>query len=378
MAKNRRGAKRTANNFAASFLGIRPSRRPASPLDNMIAALYAVVALAFGFGLIYGTSSMVTSALDVRGNPATHLSLGSKFRAVKEELAEFKQAETQAQYEVTPPAAYDKSVTDIQIAIDTGRSKLAMARIRFLHDQLAADHAKLAAYINEQALRANADPGQQFQVPILIYHYTPPDFESQLSALEAKGYTTISLDALDAAMHHTGGLPQKPVIITFDDGFANQMAAFDLLGKHHMQATYYIIDGGERSRWCIGAGRRFGDPLQPPGGCGDAYLNWDQVRQLDRSGIITIASHTVDHENLASQSPEEQRFEIFEGKRLLEKQLGHRVRHFAYPYGGFNGTTQELVRQAGFVTAVSTLPGMQHNLGTELSLHRVRSVTELP
>jgi peptidoglycan/xylan/chitin deacetylase (PgdA/CDA1 family) len=138
-----------------------------------------------------------------------------------------------------------------------------------------------------------------------------------------------------------------------------------------MKATFYIIDGGQESKWCIGASRR-------PQNCGDAYLTWDQVRELDRSGLITIGSHTVDHISLAAASEADQRFQIFEGKSELEAQLGHVVKHFAYPYGTFTATTISLVEQAGFATAVSTQPGETQTLNTIYSLHRVREIRALP
>jgi len=211
-----------------------------------------------------------------------------------------------------------------------------------------------------------------------VYHQTPADFSAQLDFLEQHGYHTVTMAQLAAALHGQDGLPPKPVVITFDDGFADQMTAFAQLQHHHMVATYYIIDGGPGSRWCIGASRRYNDPAQPAGGCGDAYLNWDQVRQLDRSGIITIGAHTIDHDNLASDSPDQQTYEIAQGKHLLEAQLGHKVADFAYPYGSFDATTLQIVQQAGFATAVTTTPGTSQSLATIYTLRRVRDPRMLP
>ena len=215
-------------------------------------------------------------------------------------------------------------------------------------------------------------------VPILVYHYTPGNFAQQLEYLRTHNYTAVDLDQVAAAMSGGTALPAKPVVITFDDGFANQMNAFSLLQHYHMKATYYIINGGEGSRWCIGSGRRYNDPLQPVGGCGDAYLNWDQVRMLDKSGLITIGAHTVDHENLASDSSDRQRYEIIQGKADLEQEIGHEVRHFCYPYGSYNQTTIDIVRQAGFITATTTLPGTIQPPGSLYTLRRIRDTLSLP
>ena len=208
-------------------------------------------------------------------------------------------------------------------------------------------------------------------LPILLYHYPPSNFDQQLAHLEQAGYTTIDLDQALSGLRG-GPLPAKPVVITFDDGFAAQMSAYNDLLRHNMKATFYIIGGGEASRWCLGAGRRYGDPLQPPSGCGDAYLNWDQVRTMDRSGLITIAGHTVNHRNLASLSAVDQRFEIETGKHQLEAELGHSIRHFAYPYGAYNALSIGLVREAGYATAVTTEAGEYQSPGSDLTLRRVR------
>jgi len=163
-----------------------------------------------------------------------------------------------------------------------------------------------------------------------------------------------------------------------DDGFADQMNAFALLQTYQMKATFYIIDGGPDSQWCIGANRRYNDPSQPSTGCGDAYLDWDQIRQLDTSGLITIGSHTIDHPNLASETPDQQRSEIIGGKTELEQELGHPVRDFAYPYGSYDSTTIAIVKEAGFATAVTTAPGTLQSINNRYTLTRIRATYDLP
>lgn len=214
-------------------------------------------------------------------------------------------------------------------------------------------------------------PTGPLAVPILLYHEPPINFEQQLEYLQAQNYTTVDLDQVAAAMTGTGKLPEKPVVITFDDGLANQWPAFELLRRYNMKATFYIINGGSASRWCIGASRHK-DPIQPPEGCGDDYLTWAQVRTIDESKLVTIAAHTVDHEDLALASPEQRQYQIRESKAGLERELKHPVRHFAYPYGSYNQSVVDEVRQTGYVTAVTTLPGTQQDRGKPFELKRIR------
>ena len=223
---------------------------------------------------------------------------------------------------------------------------------------------------------ADSSAGEKF-LPIVFYHYTPPDFAEQLEYLVQHNYTTITMKQALAGLNG-GWLPAKPVVITFDDGYENQMQAFDILKQFNMKATFYIINGGQESDWCIGAGRQYHLPSQPPGGCGDGYLTWDQIRQLDKSGLIDIGGHTVDHENLASLSPSEQQFEIDASKTGIEKEIGHPIYDFAYPYGAYDETTIQLVQAAGYDTAVTTLPSNYQIPGEPFTLRRIRDTETLP
>jgi peptidoglycan/xylan/chitin deacetylase (PgdA/CDA1 family) len=145
-----------------------------------------------------------------------------------------------------------------------------------------------------------------------------------------------------------------------------------------MKATFYIINGGVASRWCIGAGRRYNDPLQPANGCGDDYLTWDQVRELDGSGLITIGGHTIDHLALSTLSVADQKREIENSKIGIEKEIGHQIYDFAYPYGSYDSDTVSLVEGAGYRTAVTTVPGVYQSLDHIYTLSRIRTTLSLP
>ncbi|MBI4036904.1 polysaccharide deacetylase family protein [Candidatus Daviesbacteria bacterium] len=211
--------------------------------------------------------------------------------------------------------------------------------------------------------------GYQVRVPILMYHYignnpdpkdlqrdvlsvTPDKFEEQMKYLVDNGYQTISLDTLYAALNKITTLPNKPVILTFDDGYVDFFYnAYPILLKYNLRATEFISTG------LLGQG---------------AYLNWDQIMQMNSSGLISFEAHSVHHYHLPSLSNEAILFELRESKKELEQHLGIPVNFIAYPYGSADGRIIDLVRQAGYVGALGTWPGKFQSTGTIYDMPRLR------
>lgn len=338
--------------------------------------LFSLAATAFlGGGVALALSlPRATTETVVEGTRAPQ-TVVNEYTKVSALIGVLENQQSQSGIKLVDDATLQSSLVAIQLDVAAGRYSRAHTAMEQLTGQVNGWTTELGRRI---AIATAVPVTTDLFVPIVLYHDTPDNFEQQLVYLVDHGYTAVDMDQVAAAMDGYGSLPPKPIVITFDDGFSDQLQAFALLQKYQMKATFYIIDGGVASRWCIGAGRRYGDPLQPPAGCGDNYLNWDQVRMLDHSGLITIGSHTVDHEDLGSEAPDRQQFEIAEGKAELEKQLGHAVDTFAYPYGSYTQTTIDIVRAAGFTTAVTTLPGNYQSPGSLYTLHRIRDTLSLP
>lgn len=267
-------------------------------------------------------------------------------------------------------------LSQIQLEAASGDFITSETGIRTLQDQLATWSRELTTGGPNQ-LAATVNTSGLF-VPIVIYHYTPDDFDAELTYLTNHNYTVVGLDAVAAALNYGASLPPKPVVITFDDGFEDQMKAFAILKAHHMKATFFIINGGQMSNWCIGAGRQYNLPSQPPGGCGDAYLTWDQIRALDKSGLITIGGHTLDHPDLPTLPVAVEQTEIAASKTQIEAEIGHPIYDFAYPYGDYDDTTIQLVRAAGYRDAVTTQAGDYQPAGSVYTLERIRTTIGLP
>lgn len=212
--------------------------------------------------------------------------------------------------------------------------------------------------------------GRSLRVPILMYHYiganpnpgkdlardnlsvTPDEFEKQLDYLNVQGFNSISLDTLYAGLKETINLPPKPVVLTFDDGYIDfYINAFPILKRFNIHATSFL------PTQLIGTGY---------------YMNWNQVAQLQSSGLISFQAHTLHHSNLTTLEVELAKLEILQSKKELESHIGVPVNWFSYPYGSSNELLWEIVKQAGFVGGVGTWTGSNINEGNIYDLPRIK------
>jgi len=218
------------------------------------------------------------------------------------------------------------------------------------------------------ALTLPAHPVERsVRVPILTYHrvhvfateLTPsiPDetveptvFRSEIAALASQGYHSITQAQLYGALYDGHALPSKPVLITVDDGYVDDVKEIlPALLAHRMVATFYVITG------------RFREP---------GFLNPTEVRRLDAAGM-DVGAHTRTHVPLNAIPAASARAEIDGSKRDLQRVLGHFVYFFAYPYGAFAPTVVAEVRRAGFVSAVTTMGGTQESSLAPLTMPRI-------
>ena len=205
--------------------------------------------------------------------------------------------------------------------------------------------------------------------PILMYHYirdyknkkdpigiglsiAPEVFEQQLQIIQDEGFRAITLNDLKMAWAGKKSLPEKKIILTFDDGYEDfYTAAFPLLKKYNMRATVYMI----------------ANKIDKPG-----YLSSQQLKELDWSGLVTIASHGLNHVNFYTLPREKLEGEMQESKKILENLLEHKIKHFAYPVGAYDKRIKTEAEKAGYATATLTDYGYIHEEKNRLALARVR------
>lgn len=199
-------------------------------------------------------------------------------------------------------------------------------------------------------------------VPVLMYHsisYQKDNpvripikkFEEQLKYLKDNGYYTITLtDLYDYFMTDTP-IPEKSVVLTFDDGYVdNYTAMLPALRKYNFKATIFVITSAIDKN--------------------ANYLTSKQLIEMEKYGV-DIESHTVNHENLKDMPKDKQLETLVNSKKDLEKILNKQVNYFAYPYGGYSKTSIEAVREAGYKMAITTDGRWSSKSDGILSLHRV-------
>ncbi|MEE1139087.1 MAG: polysaccharide deacetylase family protein [Acutalibacteraceae bacterium] len=202
------------------------------------------------------------------------------------------------------------------------------------------------------------------RLPVVMYHQLTTDkskagkyvltveqFEKDLIYLKENGYSSITLAQLFDYSEGKGSMPEKPVMITFDDGCETVYTyALPLLEKYGFTAVCFII-GSVTDKYSVINDHNL------------AYsnLNWDEVREMCNGGIIEIQSHTYDlHENkngrngikkLKSETFEQyNEFLMADALKMKEKMIentGNSPVAAAYPFGSFSKESADILKNCG-------------------------------
>ena len=182
---------------------------------------------------------------------------------------------------------------------------------------------------------------------------TPENFEAQLAYLKEVGYTTISLQ--DLAYHLAGlqPLPAKPVILTFDDGYADNYAnAFPLLQKYGFTASFFLV-------------------TQPIDLGNPIYMSWDNVIEMHAAGM-EFGTHSYRHLDLRDRDVDFLVYEIVGSKEAIEARIKEPVRFFVYPAGRYDQLVIDVVASAHFWGALTTRYGFDYVYGSRYEMPRIR------
>jgi peptidoglycan/xylan/chitin deacetylase (PgdA/CDA1 family) len=193
-------------------------------------------------------------------------------------------------------------------------------------------------------------------------------FDEQMVQLKELGYTVVDLDAALAHYVDRRPLPDDAVLITFDDGYRDNLVnAAPVLERHGYPAVQFVPIA------------YVGDSQPLPHerflaahGVHNPTVDWDEIRELERYGV-RIESHGISHKPLAELEIDEAAREIAISKLRLEEALGRPVRAFSYVKGSeadYKPVHPSLVRQAGYDLAFTAVSGANSPSSDPLQLRR--------
>lgn len=185
------------------------------------------------------------------------------------------------------------------------------------------------------------------KVPILMYHdilpekevffdVTPTELNAHFRQIAQAGATPISLDHLFRHLQTGVPLPEKPVVLTFDDGYGGHYKyVYPLLKKYQYPATFSIYTNKMEMK------------------TGRTSITWEQLAEMAMDPLVTIAAHSISHPpDLRQLSDSELKKEVFQSKAILEQRLGIPIQYFTYPAGKQDQRVREQVAAAGYQGAL--------------------------
>lgn len=218
-------------------------------------------------------------------------------------------------------------------------------------------------FAGPDSVGAAADGPEEVRLPILMYHeiknlklgkdvISPYEFESDLIYLRDHGYHTVTMSELIGYVHGRETLPEKPIVLSFDDGYLNTYKyALPLLKKYNMKIVFSII------------GKNTDDFTEIADGSLDySHVTWAQLNEMLDSGCVEVQNHTYNlHSTVKgrigcmrrySETEEAYRRVLSEDICRLQTEIlentGAQPTTFVYPYGKSSEHTEEILRKLGF------------------------------
>lgn len=206
-------------------------------------------------------------------------------------------------------------------------------------------------------------------VVVLMYHsigdsaefftVKPEEFEKQIAYLAEHKFNVVSVAFLAKMLAAKQSIPPKTVVLTFDDGYAdNYYPAFPILKKYRLSADVFLITDRVGGTNTTRRGNTF--PM----------LNWEQIREMEASGLVKFYPHSHTHPKLPAIPPEAVAREILTSQRILQEQLGEERNIFAYPYGQSSAEAVDILQKNNFLSAFTVQTGRVQTNDHPLLLRR--------
>ncbi|MCO6498407.1 MAG: polysaccharide deacetylase family protein [Chitinophagaceae bacterium] len=204
-----------------------------------------------------------------------------------------------------------------------------------------------SAIVQERKMASAEEIMKRKQVPVLCYHHirdpkpgqsetfrsysvSPAQFAEQMKALHDSGYQTILPDQLYNYLAYGDPLPEKPVMLTFDDTDGEQYTiGAKEMDKYGFKGVFFIMTIS----------------INKP-----RYMSKEELKDLAQNGHA-IESHTWDHKNVKKYDETDFENQLMKPKKTIEDITGKSAAYFAYPYGIWDNNAIELLKKADFKLA---------------------------
>ncbi len=246
-----------------------------------------------------------------------------------------------------------------------------------------------------RATAVDAPAGDTVRLPIIMYHgilddparlgryvISPATFEADLQHIRQAGYTTVTVADLIRYVDGKGDLPEKPILLTFDDGYYNNyLYAYPLLKQYRMRAVISPV-----CKWS----QTYSDTPEQAGHAVYSHITWEEMREMTASGLVEIQNHSYDmhyytagrRKGTLQQAGESDdayaaalREDLSTSQDYLTTLSGVTPTAFVYPYGAVCKPARAIIKTLGFRAAftceskINTLardPDGLYNLGRYL------------
>ena len=212
-------------------------------------------------------------------------------------------------------------------------------------------------------------------IPILTYHRVAPDgpkrlaryrvtpdrFAQQIRHLRKEGFRSVTPEELLDALSANRPLRGRPVMLTFDDGYADFAEhAWPILDECGFTAVLFVVPDkvGGRADWDA----QFGEPAP--------LLDWSDIAGLAREGV-SIESHSATHRPLSSLEAEGVYWEALSSAAAIERVVGRRPLAFSYPFGALDPVVERVIEECGYRLGFAATPGLCSLASDPLRLSRL-------
>ena len=181
---------------------------------------------------------------------------------------------------------------------------------------------------------------------------SPKIFEKQIRYLSENGWRFFTMAEL---VNSNQNLPEKSVVITFDDGYEDNFTnALPILKKYNAKATIYLVVDRHNREWSSKRKKKNNNNelMREP------KLQDEQVAALIQSGLIEIGSHTLTHDNLPTLSEDKKHEEIIGSRNQISEKFNIECESFCYPFGLYDEIDLNMVEQAGYTNATTVEKGI--------------------